>query len=71
MKKPSGGNMPQTEQCKYAQPGSDLGATNAIPRCEEHDLSETRSRTRIGSWGDEQTFTVTKRGNKVTIGGNF
>lgn len=71
MKKPSGGNMPQTEQPKFDKPGSDLCSGTAVPRCTEHDLQFTPSRTRIGSWGDEQTFTVPRRGNKVTEGKNY
>jgi hypothetical protein len=62
MKKQKGSDMPQTMQARYSQPG-DLGETNAIPRCEEFDLEPVTSRTRIGSWGDEQTFRVPKKGN--------
>ena len=71
MSKPSSGNMPFTEQQFFPQPCSDLGATNAKPRCTDHDLTPAPSRTRIGIWGDEQTFCVEKRGNKVTRGGNY
>lgn len=71
MKKPSSGNMPFTQQRQYPQPCSDLGATTAVPRSTEFDLKPTHSRTRIGSWGDEQTFHVERRGNKVTEGSNY
>lgn len=64
-------NMPQTVQEKYEVPGVDASPTNACPRCTEHDLVKTPSRTRIGSWGDEQTFTVVSPGNQVTKEGNY
>lgn len=67
----SSGNMPQTEQVKRSLPGQDLDAVNSKARSTEFDLRETYSRTRIGSWGDECTFTVDKRGNKVTERGNY
>lgn len=67
----SGGNMPQTRQRKYNYGGTDTQPSTACPPCAEYALEETPSRTRIGSWGDEQTFTVKKRGNRVTEGGNF
>lgn len=70
MAKTSGGNMPTTVQQKFPN-GMDTSPSNAVPRCKEHDLSPTASRTRIGSWGDEQTFTVARRGNKVTEGKNY
>lgn len=63
--------MPQTEQVKRSLPGQDLSAVNSKARCMSHDLEETSSRTRIGTWGDECTFTVAKPGNKVTEGGNY
>ena len=65
------GNMPQTEQVKRPLPGQDLSEENSKARCKDYDLQPTYSRTRIGSWGDEQTFTVPKRGNKVTESGNY
>jgi hypothetical protein len=67
----SDGNMPQTEQKKCPVPGTDTSPANAYPRCTEHDLSPCPSRTRIGAWGDEQTFYVTKRGNRVTEDRNY
>ena len=70
MKKQKSTNMPQTEQKRFQVPG-DLGSTNAVPRCTEHDLTPSSSRTRIGSWGDEQTFDVSGTGNKVTEGKNY
>lgn len=71
MKKPSNGNMPQTEQVKRPLPGQDLSEVNSKAESHEYDLRDTYSRTRIGSWGDEQTFTVGRRGNKVTEKGNY
>ena len=70
-KKTAGGNMPQTVQDKYTYGGTDTQPSTAIPRSTEFDLRPTYSRTRIGSWGDECTSTVVKRGNKVTEGRNF
>lgn len=70
MKKKGDGNMPMTVQERFAVPG-DLGETNAVPRCSEHDLRQCPSRTRIGVWGDEQTFEVSGTGNKVTEGKNY
>jgi hypothetical protein len=63
--------MPQTEQVKRQLPGQDLSEVNSKARSTEFDLSETTSRTRVGTWGDECTFTVEKRGNKVTEKGNY
>lgn len=71
MKKPSNGNMPTTEQVFRSLPGQDLGAVNSKARCTEFDLEFVPSRTRIGVWGDECTFRVPKRGNKVTETGNY
>lgn len=71
MKKKSEGNMPQTEQARFEVPGVDACYTNAVPRCKSHDLHPCHSRTRIGSWGDEQTFDVSGTGNKVTEGKNY
>lgn len=65
------GNMPQTQQVKRDLPGQDLCAVTSKARCMEHDLEPESSRTRIGSWGDEQTFCASKRGNKVTESGNY
>lgn len=69
MKKPS--NMPQAEQVKRDLPGQDLSEVTSKARSTAHDLQDTPSRTRIGYWGDECTFTVTSRGNKVTEKGNY
>jgi hypothetical protein len=63
--------MPTTEQQRFHVDGSDLGSTNAVPACTEYDLEKVPSRTRFGSWGDEQTFKVPKRGNCVTKGKNY
>ena len=65
MKKKQSTEIPQTEQKRYSEPvrGLELGEANAIPRCTEYDLEFVPSRTRIGSWGDEQTFKVPKKGN--------
>ena len=71
MKKKTGTEMPQTEQCKYEVPGVDASPTTALPPCTEYDLVFTPSRTRIGSWGDEQTFTVVSLGNQVSKKGNY
>ena len=71
MKKTSNGNMPQTQQVFREEPGIDTACVNSKARCKDHDLAFTPSRTRIGVWGDECTFTVTKRGNKVTESGNY
>jgi len=60
---PSGGNMPQTEQRRYPSTQDDLDQTTAIPRDTSYDLKKVQSRTRVGSWGDECTFEVTKKGN--------
>lgn len=65
------GEMPFTQQRRYSGTGVDTQPSNAIPRCTEYDLHFTPSRTRTGVWGDEQTHTVGRRGNKVTEGGNF
>lgn len=62
-KKMKSGDMPQTEQRRYSHPGSDLGSTNACPRDTEYDLVPVTSRTRFGSWGDEDTHKVVKKGN--------
>lgn len=67
----SSGNMPQTVQVKRPLVGQDLSEVNSKARCTDHDLDKTPSRTRIGSWGDECTFTVNKPGNKVTESGNY
>jgi hypothetical protein len=69
--KKSSGNMPQTEQRKYEEAGIDTSPNNAVPRCTEFDLETVPSRTRLGAWGDEQTFKVSRRGNCVTRGGNY
>lgn len=69
MKKPT--EMPCVEQKRFHVDGSDLGSTNAVPRCTEYDLEPVMSRTRIGSWGDEQTHKVAKRGNCVTKEKNY
>ena len=70
-KKPASGNMPTTEQEEFTYGGTDTQPSTAVPRCTEFDLSPAYSRTRIGSWGDEQTFKVNKRGNKVTQGKGY
>jgi hypothetical protein len=67
----SGGNQPQTCQKKFDHGGTETQPSTAIPRCTEHDLESVTSRTRTGTWGDECTFKVPKRGNRVTEGGNF
>jgi hypothetical protein len=41
-----------------------LSEANAYPRVTEFDLKPVMSRTRFGSWGDEGTFEVVKKGNK-------
>jgi hypothetical protein len=63
----------QTRQEKFVQPGENVDTvpSNAVPRSHEFDLMPTMSRTRIGAWGDEQTHTVGRRGNKVTEGKNY
>jgi hypothetical protein len=71
MKNKTEGNMPQTEQPRFPIEGVDTTPANGIPRCTEHDLIPTYSRTRVGGWGDEQTFTVVGPGNKVTEGKNY
>jgi hypothetical protein len=72
MKKPSSsGNYPTTEQEKFTYGGDDTQPSTAVPRCTDFDLRDTYSRTRIGVWGDEQTHTVSRRGNKVTEGKNY
>lgn len=71
MKKPSNGNMPTTEQLKRDLPGQDLCCVTSKARSKEFDLEPVASRTRIGSWGDEGTHMVVKRGNKVTESGNY
>ena len=58
-------DMPSPVQEKFPIAGvPELSEANVYPRCTEFDLKPVASRTRIGSWGDEQTFEVTKRGNK-------
>lgn len=52
----------QTEQRRFAVPGVDTSRTTAIPRDTEFDLVQESSRTRYAS--DEQTFRVTKKGNR-------
>ena len=71
MKKPTSSNYPTTKQEKFTYGGTDTQPSTAVPRSTEFDLRDTYSRTRIGSWGDEQTFTVSRRGNKVTNGKNY
>jgi hypothetical protein len=61
--KKGGSDTPMPEQTFYPNSQENLQKTNAIPRSTEYDLQKTTSRTRIGSWGDEQTFTVEKKGN--------
>lgn len=69
--KKNSGNMPQAEQVFRPLPGQDLSEVNSKARCTDYDLAPTYSRTRIGSWGDEQTHTVSRRGNRVTESGNY
>jgi hypothetical protein len=64
-------NMPQTRQERFPVAGVDTSPANGVPRCTEHDLKPAHSRTRIGSWGDEQTFEVTGTGNQVTEDKNY
>ena len=62
MKKEKCCDMPFTVQRRFPSTEA-LGESNAIPRSTEHDLEPVTSKTRIGSWGDEQTFRVPKKGN--------
>ena len=62
-KKTKGSDYPMMVQKRYPNCMDELGETNACPRDTEYDLKPTYSRTRIGSWGDERTFTVVKEGN--------
>lgn len=55
-------DYPMAVQQRYQSEMDELGATNALPRDDEFDLKKTSSRTRYGSWGDEQTYTVVKPG---------
>ena len=71
MAKTTGMNQPQTIQDKFPDPGLDTSPNNNRPRSMEFDLMPTYSRTRLGSWGDEQTHTVVRRGNKVTRDYNY
>ena len=66
-KKQPSGDMPQTEQRRYPNPMEELQYTTAIPRDTEFDLEPVQSKTRIGSWGDECTFKVEKRGNRPSV----
>lgn len=52
----------QTEQRRFTVPGVDTSRTTAIPRDTEFDLVQEYSRTRFAP--DEQTFRVTKKGNR-------
>ena len=81
-KKTASESFPTTIQKKYEQPGSDLGSTNAVPRCTEYDMAQGEHGRGVGVAGmvssifecckpKEQTFTAPKRGNKVTKGGNY
>jgi hypothetical protein len=79
MAKRTSGNMPFTTQKEFSQPCSDLGMTNAVPRSTEFDLKRGEHRHDGGLMSSfenmlcprEQTFTVSKRGNKVTEGKNY
>ena len=62
--KKGGSDTPMPEQTFHPNCQENLQYTNAIPRSTKFDLKKTPSRTRIGSWGDEQTFTVEERGNE-------
>jgi hypothetical protein len=59
------GDMPETRQKRYPMKGEDTSPSTAIPHNTEFDLEKVYSRTRIGSWGDEQTFHVVKKGNDL------
>lgn len=78
-KKSKSTEMAYTEQEFYPNPMEELGRTNAIPRCTEYDLKPGERNIEAGFLQDfvqsvrpnEQTFTVMKRGNKVTEGKNY
>lgn len=57
--------MPSPEQKRYPVEGQpDVGETNHCPRTTKYDLRPEYSRTRVGTWGDEQTFCVVEKGNE-------
>lgn len=70
-------DMPCTEQERFHIDGSDLGSTNAVPRCTEFDL-KSGERKPSGEMDfcemfrpKEQTFTVPKHGNCATGKKNY